>query len=190
MKVHFAEIFVVFIMSVILLMYLVNHYGEVEYVKSRTDQREYLVRNLNDKQEAADLLAAVTADLKKLVNHMMAKFPEKPDVNQLYNNFNPSSISEGSVDSGYTSYSVNKGEKIILCIRQKNQTFVDKNTILYVAIHELGHLMTPEIGHTPSFWKNFKFLLNEAVAIKLYVKTDYAEEPEDYCGIKITNSVI
>ena len=188
--VYFAEIFVVFIMSVILLMYLVNHYGEVEYVKSTTDQREYLVRNLNDKQEAADLLASVTKDLKTLVHHMMAKFPDMPDVKQLYTNFNPNSISEGSVDSGYTSYSVNKGEKIILCIRQKNQTFVDKNTILYVAIHELGHLMTPEIGHTPSFWKNFKFILNEAVLLKLYVKTDYAEEPEDYCGIKITNSVI
>lgn len=171
-------------------MYLMNHYGEVEYVKSSTDQREYLVRNLDDKQEAANLLADITKDLKTLVNHMMAKFPNNKDVVQLYNNFNPASISEGSVDSGYTSYSVNKGEKIIICIRQKNQTFVEKNTILYVAIHELGHLMTPEIGHTASFWKNFKFLLNEAVSIGIYKKTDYAEAPEDYCGIKITNSVI
>ena len=189
MALPFAEIFVVFVMSLILLMYLLKHYGEVEYVKA-SDNREYLVRNLNDKQEAADLLASVTKDLKTLVNHMMAKFPSSSDVKQLYNNFNPNSISEGSVDSGYTSYSVNKGEKIILCIRQKDQTFVEKNTILYVAIHELGHLMTPDIGHTQSFWKNFKILLNEAIKIKIYVKKDYAEEPEDYCGIKITNSIV
>jgi predicted metal-dependent hydrolase len=190
MGLPFAEIFVVFIMSIILLMYLMNHYGEVEYVKSSQDNREYLVRNLDDKQEAADLLSSVTKDLKTLVNHMMAKYPENTDVQQLYKNFNPASISEGSVDSGYTSYSVNKGEKIILCIRQKDQTFVDKNTILYVAIHELGHLMTPEIGHTARFWKNFKFLLEEAIIIGIYVKKDYATNPENYCGIKINNTVL
>jgi hypothetical protein len=189
MKLPFAEIFVVFVMSLILVMYLMNHYGEVEYVKGK-DNREYLVRNLSDKQEAADLLASITKDLNTLVNHMMAKYPDSPEANRLYKNFNPNAISEGSVDSGYTSYSVNKGEKIILCIRQKDQTFVDKNTIMYVAIHELGHLMTADIGHTPSFWKNFKFLLQEAIDMRLYTKKDYADDPQDYCGIKITNSIV
>ena len=188
--IHFTEIFVIFIMAIILLMYLMNHYGEVEYVKSSTDQREYLVRNLDDKQQAADLLAAVTKDLSTLVNHLMAKYPDNADVQRLYKNFNPSSISEGSHDSGYTSYSVNKGEKIILCIRQKNQEFVDKNTILYVAIHELGHLMTSDVGHTTGFWNNFKYILNEAIDMRLYKKTDYADRPADYCGIKINNSIV
>lgn len=172
------------------MMYLMNHYGEVEYVKSTTDNKEYLVRNLDDKQKAADLLAAITKDLQFLARHMMAKYPESIDAVRLYKNFNASSISEGSVDSGYTSYSVNKGEKIILCIRQKDKTFVEKNTIMYVAVHELGHLMTSEIGHTKSFWDNFKFLLNEAIEIGIYKKTDYAGSPKDYCGIKITNSIV
>jgi len=186
----FTEIFVVFVMTVILLMYLMKHYGEVEYVRSSTDNREYLVRNLSDKQQAANLLASVTKDLQRLVQHMMAKYSDDERTLYLYKNFNPDSISEGSVDSGYTSYSVNKGEKIIICIRQKDGTFVDKNTIMYVAIHELGHLMTREVGHTPSFWDNFKFLLNEAMEMQLYVKTNYANDPQDYCGIKITNSIV
>jgi predicted metal-dependent hydrolase len=186
----FTEIFVVFIMTVILLMYLMKHYGEVEYVRSSSDNKEYLVRNLSDKQLAADLLASVTKDLQKLVQHMLAKYPDRETTQQLYKNFNPSSISEGSVDSGYTSYSVNKGEKIIICIRQKDKSFVDKNTIMYVAVHELGHLMTKEIGHTPAFWENFKFLLGEAVVIGLYKKVDFDKKPAEYCGISITGSVI
>jgi hypothetical protein len=186
----FTEIFVVFIMTVILLMYLMKHYGEVEYVRSSSDNKEYLVRNLSDKQQAADLLASVTKDLQRLVQHMLAKYPERETAQQLYKNFNPNSISEGSVDSGYTSYSVNKGEKIIICIRQKNKSFVDKNTVMYVAVHELGHLMTKEIGHTPSFWENFKFLLSEAVLIGLYKKVDFDKKPAEYCGISITGSVI
>ena len=186
----FTEIFVVFVMTVILLMYLMKHYGEVEYVRSSTDNREYLVRNMSDKQQAADLLASITKDLQKLVQHMMAKYPSDPHVLYLYKNFNPDAISEGSVDSGYTSYSVNKGEKIIICIRQKDGQFVEKNTIMYVAVHELGHLMTKEVGHTTLFWDNFRQLLNEAMDIGLYHKTNYAADPKDYCGIKITNSIV
>jgi predicted metal-dependent hydrolase len=187
--VYFTEVFLIFVMTVILLMYLMNHYGEIEYVKA-TDNREYLVRNLSDKQQAANLLADITADLTKLVQHMMAKFPSNEDVVRLYGNYNPDAISEGSVESGYTSYSVNKGEKLILCIRQKDQSFVDKNTIMYVAVHELGHLMTKEVGHPDSFWKNFRFLLDEAINIDIYTADNYASKPKDYCGIQINNTIL
>jgi hypothetical protein len=57
-------------------------------------------------------------------------------------------------------------------------------------VHELAHIMTTEIGHTPLFWSNFRFLLREAVDIGLYKKVDYFKEPSDYCGIKINSSVI
>jgi predicted metal-dependent hydrolase len=170
-------------------MYIIHNYGEIEYIKAN-DNREYLVRNLDDKQEAANLLASITKDLETLVRHMMAKYPDNKDTIRLYANFNPDAISEGSVDSGYTSYSVNKGEKIILCIRQKDKSFVEKNTIMYVAIHELGHLMTSEVGHTDSFWKNFKFLLDEAISINLYKPDNYNLNPKDYCGIKINNTIL
>jgi hypothetical protein len=61
---------------------------------------------------------------------------------------------------------------------------------MYVAIHELGHLMTEEIGHPQSFWGNFKILLKEAVNLGLYTKTDYAMKPVEYCGINIKSSVL
>ncbi len=186
----FAEVFIVFIMVIILLMYVHSHYGEVEYVRSTLDDRWYLVRKLWDKQKAADYIARVNQSLQKLVRHMMAKYPTNSSVQQLYAKYNPDSVSEGSIESGYTSYSVNKGEKLILCIRQKDGSFVEHNVVMYVAIHELAHIMTKEVGHTPSFWDNFKFLLNEAMLIKLYDKVNYTAKPHDYCGIKITNSVV
>ena len=80
----------------------------------------------------------------------------------------------------------------MLCLRQKDEekSFVEKNVLLYVAIHELAHLMTDEIGHTPKFWTNFRFLLTEAVDIGIYVKVDYSKKPADFCGIKVSSSVI
>ena len=187
---NFFELFLVFAMILIIIMFVQNHYGEVEYIKSKLDNRLYLVRKLPQKQEAADFLADVNIKLQKLVKHMMAKYPDNKEVTQMYNNYNPNSLSEGSVESGYTSYSVNKGEKVILCIRQVDHTFVEKNVVMYVAIHELAHIMTTEVGHTDTFWKNFKLLLEEAIKLDIYKKVDFGTKPQDYCGIKITNSII
>ena len=187
----FLEYFVIIILIIIVIFYIKKYYGEVEYVKSKMDNRYYLVRKLGDKQQSADLLAEINKDCVTLIKHLMKTYPDNPDVKRLFNNYNPDSISEGSADSGYTSYSVNKGEKIILCLRQKeDNAFVNKNVIMYVTIHELAHLMTNEIGHTKKFWDNFKFILQEAVDIGLYNKVDYNKSPVKYCGIKITSSII
>ena len=185
-----TEFVILFLMTTILVMFIQNHYGEVEYVFSKIDQREYLVRKLPDKVQAADYLATLNKKLMTLIKHMMAKYPQNEDVKRLYKNYNPDSISEGSIESGYTSYSVNKGEKLIFCIRQKDQSFVQLNVILYVAIHELAHIMTVSIGHDNIFWENFKWLLKEAISINVYQKIDFNSNPEEYCGIAISNSVI
>lgn len=111
-------------------------------------------------------------------------------VNQLFENYNPDALSEGGMEVGYTSYSVNKGERIVMCLRQSDNTFVDDNVLLYVAVHELGHLMTSDVGHTDSFWSNFKWLLTEAVELGIYRKEDYAKKPQPYCGISVSSSVI
>ena len=61
---------------------------------------------------------------------------------------------------------------------------------MYVAVHELGHLACPEIGHTPLFNKIFKFLLEEAIKLDLYKVTKYSETPTEYCGMVITSNIL
>ena len=65
---------------------------------------------------------------------------------------------------------------------------VDLNTMMFVAIHELGHLMSKSIGHTTEFWDNMRFLLKKGIKLKVYKHIDYSKFPEDYCGIKITDT--
>lgn len=171
--------------------YVKKYYGEVEYIKSNINNETYLVRRLPDSRQAADLLANLSNDCAALIKHLVAKYPDNEDVHRLYANFSPKDISEGSPESGYTSYSVNKST-IVLCLRQKDKqnTFADRNVIRYVLYHELAHLMTASVGHTKEFWDNFKFILKEAVEIDVYKKIDYAADPMPYCGIKVTSSVI
>jgi hypothetical protein len=187
---NFTDIFIVFVMAIIILLYIKQYYGEVEFVKSRVDGRKYLMRKLPDRAEAADMMASMSSKLTKLVRHMKARYGDKPDVQQLYANWSPDALSEGGTEIGYTSYSVNKGEKIVMCLRQTDNTLVEENVVLYVAIHELGHLMTDEIGHTQKFWDNFKWLLHNAIEIGVYKKVDYTKAPQSYCGINITSSIV
>ena len=188
----FVEFFISFVIVVMLFFYLKNHYAEVTYVKSKIDGENYLVRRLPDKEKAADTLAQLALDIEKLIKHLLAKYPEDKDIRRLYKNFNKKNMSESSPDSGYTSYSVDKGRRLVLCLRQKDamNTFVDYNTLMYVALHEAAHCMVTDVGHTPYYWDRFRFILKEAVEIGMYTKEDYAKSPKDFCGIKITSSVI
>lgn len=65
---------------------------------------------------------------------------------------------------------------------------MDSNTLTFVGIHELAHLMTTEVGHTPLFWSNMEVLLEVAVKHKLYRPENYESQPKQYCGIEITSS--
>lgn len=186
-----ADVFVLVILLAILIFYFRRKDSEVTYVTAKLDGRKYLCLRLPDMQEAAERLAELTQIMLKLVEHMVAVSPHDKDVQRLYDNFQPNAIHEGNhTDSFATSFSVNKGESITLCIRQTDDSFVAINTIAYVAIHELGHLMTSTIGHDDLFWSNFKRLLEEAIKVGLYEKVDFATNPEPYCGIKITSSVV
>jgi len=164
--------------------------NEVIYVKSTIDNNEYLVRNLKDKNEAANILAMLKKKLEKICEIMKEKYPNDKSVIRMNEKFNSDNITESGKNNQYTSYSVNKGEKIVFCIRQKDEdeSFVDENTITFVAIHELAHIMTKSVGHTKEFWNNFEKLLKEAVNNKLYQKENYSENPKEYCGIKVSDS--
>ena len=79
------------------------------YVKSSVDNKEYFVRDMPDKQEAANLMAKVRIKLSNLKIHLEQKYPDKPEVKQLITNFeaNPKRFYESTPDADLTSYSVN-----------------------------------------------------------------------------------
>ena len=153
---------------------------------------EYLVRNLPDKVEAANKLGSISDSLKNLVNSLNENDDNKSKyIKQLKESFNHEYITENIPGSLYVAYSVNKGEELSLCIRKKGtEEFIDDNTIIFVAIHELAHIMTPETGHTPLFWDNMKYLLEQASSQGIYMPVDYSQSPVKYCGMDINSTPI
>ena len=177
------------ILSIFFYMNFIRQKLYLEKIKANNGN-EYLVRNLSDKVEAANKLGSISDSLKNLVNNLNENDDKKGEyIKQLKESFNPEYITENIPGSIYVAYSVNKGEELSLCIRDKDsEEFIDNNTIIFVAIHELSHIMTPETGHTPLFWDNMKYLLEQASSQGIYMPQDYSQSPVEYCGMDINST--
>ena len=186
---------ILYIIITIVLLVCLKVYSEsdaynLKCIISDVDGERYCVRERSKMQLAADLLSNVTKNLKDLVVYCSKKFPDDENVHRMVQKFNPTKISETLPTSEYTAYSENKGEKLAFCLnKEKNGTkLIDINTLTFVAIHELAHIMTISEGHKQEFWQNFKFLLEQAKASKIYEPVDYKKNPEPYCGMDITDN--
>jgi hypothetical protein len=186
----YSILFCVAIIILLCYFFVYKLYINQVYVKSSIDGSYYLVRNLEDKEEAADLLANIRKQLLNLCNRLEKSYPDNKKVQLLIDRFRPEEISESPANTKYTSYSINKGERIVFCIRSRDELgkLVEINTVLFVALHELSHVMTLSLGHTTEFWENFRFLLAHAIHWNIYKPTDFKENPQEYCGTHITDS--
>lgn len=187
----FVYILIGFICVICLKMYSESELWTLKCIISNVDGATYCVRERMRIQEAADLLATATNRCKELVNHVNEKYPNNKDVQRLVKNFDPNNISETLPTSELTAYSENKGEKMAFCLNKSklnDNVLIDINTLTFVAIHELAHLMTASVGHKTEFWKNFKFLLKEAKTIGIYEPENYRKTRKEYCGMTITDN--
>ena len=179
------------IVIICLRVYQSSDSFQLKCIVSDVDGNKYCVRERAKLDMAADLLAQCTVNMKKLVKHMEKTYPADQDnVRRLVEGFDPHQVGETLPTSEYTAYSENKGEKLAFCLNTtKNGTkLIDSNTLMFIALHEMAHVMTESIGHKEEFWKNFKFLLQNAVDIKIYTPVDYKNDPQQYCGIEINDN--
>lgn len=202
-------ILILIIITVVFVVYTRVTKNEMVYVRSDLDGESYLVRNTKDKKRAANLLASIKADIMQVSEYMSSKLQskEKEDVeryqpyaeyiNQLKRNLKNVVIKESGFNTVYTSYTVNKGESIVFCVRSKeitkllnSSTIHDKNLVMYVALHEIAHVACPEYGHTPLFKKIFKFITETAMKLGMYQKVNFDSNPVEYCGMMITDSIV
>lgn len=188
------EYLIYIILAIIIFVCLKIYYESDAYnlkcIISGVDGQRYCVRERAKLEMASDLLARVTKKCRELVTYVGQKHPDNENVQRLVQKFNPKVISETLPTSEHTAYSENKGEKIAFCLNKKKDgtKLIDLNTLTFVAIHELSHIMTESEGHLQEFWKNFKFLLVNAKEAGIYNPVDYKNNPEPYCGMNITDN--
>ena len=182
---------------ILIILLLWNIKLAVEFPERLTvsiiDGKEYTVKkHYKNHQKASDILAKLNHINKTVIAHMQKKYTKSPkvDVEFLAENYNGDVLSEHTPRTTVnTSYVLNKGDLIKLCLRdQKTGEFHDMNTLIFVNLHELSHLLDRAYGHNKSFWYGFQTVLKEAVELGLYKPVDYNKHPVNYCGMQIHSS--
>ena len=157
---------------------------------------------LGKRIEASMILRQIDERLRKLINHLNAKYMidiknplnvHAPLIANLLEDYNSKSIQETHpLEDGETSYVLTDGKILSLCIRHTDGSiyvFHDINTLTFVGLHEITHIATASSAHSDKFWRVFKWLLIEAVTIGIYKPIDYKKYPVMYCDkINITYS--
>jgi predicted metal-dependent hydrolase len=200
-------ILLILIILILGVFYWYN-YGKMTYIKSPIDNNFYMVRDLSDKYTAVNLLATMRLNIIKLKDHLNSKkntdYKEyKQYIEQLSNRINDVTISEsrgnedvkdenGENKEIVTSYSVNKGEELVFCLRSRKEMniFHTINILMYVILHEISHIACPEYGHGSLFKKIFAFFTKTAMSLKIYEYDDYSKSPKEYCGIYLNDSIV
>lgn len=146
-------------------------------VKSSLDGKSYKI--IKSKYEENDLKKADTlAKLNEKVSILINSLSISDERRQLLENA-PLKIEERK-DSKDIGYTLNKGDVVGLCIED------DENTLFFVLLHELAHIITKEYGHPKSFWDNFEFLIKQSIKIGIYNYKNYNKNPINYCKTDIT----
>lgn len=189
----------------IYFIYIIFYKQENMIVYKEGDKQIKVDNNFINYPHAGKILSILDEKNKILIKHLNQKFinnetfgnNHEPNqlviingVKQLTKNYNTNNLEENTpIIGGDTSYSLNKGKLIKICLRniKEDYTIHDLNTITFVVLHELAHVFSKSYGHNNEFWINFKFLLQEANDINLIEIVDYHKEPISYCnGMMIT----
>lgn len=83
----------------------------------------------------------------------------------MLNHRNP--LHEIDVYPSTKSFTVNKNV-VYLCLENTHGVPFDTNTLIYVFIHELAHVLCDEIGHTEKYKAIFNQLIKEATDLHIY----------------------
>jgi len=190
----------ILISIIIIFIYIYFFLNKKNFVSIESyNGTKYMVYNDTLKKDKSNLLASIVKNMCLLKNYLVKNINSDDlkeynlYIKQLDKNFNENrtSIYETDPNSDLTSFSVNKGEELSICLKSKSSDKLhDINLLMYVVIHEMAHFACPEIGHGDLFQKIFKKFLEVAVIIDIYHYEDYSTKPVEYCGMILSSNII
>lgn len=174
----------ILVLLVIVAVYQLVYLSKYTYQRSDIDGELYKVKNDALALASANALAIINGRLVRLIAYIRASEQQPVYVRRL-DRFKTNSISENVWDID-TSYTTDK-ESITFCLtpRGHEKAVYPVNLLMYVAIHELAHVVSESTGHNEEFKQNFASLLDYAVEAGVYEFHNFKSTPVEYCGLMI-----
>jgi hypothetical protein len=104
-------------------------------------------------------------ELKALVSKLFVK--DKVFTGKLESLNRRDIMNEIELYVGQKSYTINK-KRVFMCIKDPNGNYYDTNSLIFVLVHELSHVINNTIGHDDSFQQTFDELLQRAIEKGIY----------------------
>ena len=170
-----------YLILILFLVYVYSYVAKDKYklykVQSTIDKKMYLVEKSNN--EIYDIEKANILANTKLKIDILIKSLSISDERRILMENKSLNLQERD-NNNHIGYTINKGDSIGLCIDD------DENTLFFVVLHELSHVITKTYGHDEKFWNNFKFLIQQAVKLNIYDYKNYNKKSANYCKKDIT----
>lgn len=173
-------------------------------VRGPNNEVYWVHESYKDPQAAAATLSELNKRAIRLMRHLRVKYSpddvpyaRKQAVELLLRRYNPDALAENSpINKEHdTSYTLDKGALIAMCLRGKDSESSYKieniDVLTFVLLHEMSHVATntapDEDAHSPPFWATFKFILQEAqeCGLDMYGAVS-RERPRKYCGMTVS----
>jgi len=191
------NILIVLLIVFILYIFYKNYYDGTVPVKSSIDSTNYNVIKDKDYQVKANNLAILKIKLNAIVDSLRTS--DSLECKRLVQKWDLGiSMKETGKMENDAAYVINK-KNMSICLREKPSggNLENINILTYVAIHELAHIMSVEIGHGNEFIKNFKYLLEHSASVKYKDPIDSVEknvytpprESKSFCGVDVRATI-
>lgn len=192
---------IIAIIIILILIFVIAYFlkkknrSDITPVVSTKDNSTYHVKTGSDQDKAVSMLEEVRRRINLLEAYLeqnINKYPEyRPYIEQLLQRGRNIKLNENPPDGKLTSFTVNKGEEMSLCLRSKKDGQLhDINLVMYVVLHELAHVACPEEQHTKLFKKIFVFFLVIGTQIGIYRPIPFDTHPLEYCGMQISENLL
>ncbi len=168
--------------------------SKTNYVATADNKKFRVHDHFRNAHDAANLLSFLDDRSTDLIRGLQRQYFNDPGMagnatRRLLARYNPDNLVESSPNGSKsdTSYSIDKGAIIAMCLRSRDGSYRlhDKNILTFVLIHELAHVAADVNDHPPEFWRIFQFLLKEAENNNVIRNVDYSKKPVEYCGLKV-----
>lgn len=189
------------LLAIILILSFITAYLVYQNIHARTNYDHYgnkfqVVTRYKDKEKAADMLIYFTDSCRMLFPEL-EKYADsrfKKDIVARLKLFNPENLKESDPTwtIGHKAMTTLSGE-INICLRNKDGSFMHRDLLYFVFLHELSHILTdPKYttstgekvtdDHPREFWAVFKYLLIHAVRLRQIYPHEYHLYPDSYTG--------
>lgn len=171
--------FLLFLLLIIVIVLFSND----GLIKTKASNNKIYYTQKHKSEEAANILSNVDKFKDKLIKVLVKDNPDNIKIQKLMKK--KINIKEIPKMHNYIAYTLNKNT-LYICLRKNKDKFeTNMNALYFVVMHELAHVISSTIGHTPEFWNNYKLILKTSIKNKLYNYKNYYVNPITYCNKKI-----